>query len=84
MNPFKYRPKNEDDPGWEDNWISNALAYASDLVIPNWCSNEDGWPIKLTLYLWADCSCCLLFRGIVLGAVISMPLSFIFGYYTGE
>lgn len=69
-------PEGDPDPGsevqWADNWLSNSLAWASHKFIPAWCQSEDHWTARLTQYLFTDCPCCLLFRGIVMGVVLSL------------
>lgn len=65
MKPWKYRPVDED--AWEDNWLSNSMAWASDKFMPNWCEREGHWTVKLTMFLWAECPCCHFFRGVSLG-----------------
>lgn len=62
-------PTEEDGPvEWADNSLSNTLAYASHKLTPSWCQSEDHWTARLTQYLFTDCPCCMLFRGLVVGA----------------
>lgn len=85
QNPFRYRPPEYDDfgnpipedefLGWEDNPVSNAMAWASDTLMPSACQAEDGYMVKLVIYLWADCSCCLFWRGAVLGSLVTLALA---------
>ncbi len=56
---------------WADNRVSNFMAWASKHVTPGWCQSEDHWTAKLTQYLFTDCPCCLLFRGIILGMLLT-------------
>lgn len=80
QNPFTYRPVTWDvDLGliaddevldWEDNWLSNALAWASDTFMPNACENPEGWMTRVSIYFWAECPCCLFWRGALFGATI--------------
>lgn len=78
MAPWNYRPEHRagfdpaEDEEWEDNGISNALAYASQTVTPNWCASAEHWTVRLVLYLWADCSCCLFYRGVTLGLALGL------------
>ncbi|UPT53276.1 hypothetical protein [Synechococcus phage Ssp-JY38] len=80
MNPFKYRPDDdqgteaEDSVDWEDNWLSNAMAWVAHTVMPRWCSTPGHWTSKFANYLWTDCPCCLIFRGIVIGLIIGIAL----------
>lgn len=69
MTPFAYRPQNPEEIDWEDNWLSNAMAWASDRWLGNACKTEDHWTTKLTLRLFTDCPCCLLLRGVAFGFV---------------
>jgi hypothetical protein len=74
MNPFRYRPHpNEQD--WEDNWLSNLLAWVSKLLfITSVCSN-DRILTKISNYLWAECACCLFFRGVLFGVLASTVIA---------
>ena len=78
INPFKFRPPAEDE-NWEDNWLSNAMAYGSLVLFPNLC--KSGWAVKLSIYLWTECPCCLLFRGITIGLIIGLPVGLLIGIY---
>ncbi|MGY3615683.1 hypothetical protein [Bradyrhizobium sp. USDA 10063] len=60
---------------WEDNHLSNTFAWASYRLTPGWCQTEDHWTSRLTRYLFTDCPCCLLFRGVVVGVVIGLALA---------
>ena len=82
QNPFKYLPADPDD-GWEDNPVSNTLAWLSEKLLPTWCKAPDHWTVKLVLYLWADCSCCLFFRGVTLGTTVALPIGLVIGYLAG-
>ena len=63
-------PSDQDTPvEWEDNGLSNTLAWASYRLTPSWCQTEDHWTSRVTQTLFTDCPCCLLFRGLVIGAV---------------
>jgi hypothetical protein len=54
---------------WEDNWLSNLMAWVSYKVLASWCQTEDHWTSRTTQYLFTDCPCCLLFRGLSLGSL---------------
>ncbi len=74
INPFRFRPA----PGgldWENNKISNAMAYFSQLLVPKWCQSEEHWTAKVFNYFWAECGCCLLFRGITVGFLLGTAIS---------
>jgi hypothetical protein len=83
MNPVRFRPgpvpEGDPHPGspveWEDNWLSNALAWASTTFTPKWCQSEDHWTARTAQYLFTDCPCCLLFRGLVLGFLLANLVS---------
>ncbi len=69
----------DDDGGpveWTDNAVSNSFAWASYRLVPSWCQTPEHWTSRLTNYLFTDCPCCLLFRGIVVGAAL-MTLVFV-------
>lgn len=74
QNPFKYRPESapagdgEEPDDWEDNTASNALAWASQVVTPAWCSTPEHWTSRLSNAMWTSCPCCLFFRGALVGA----------------
>ncbi|KRR21345.1 hypothetical protein CQ14_06765 [Bradyrhizobium lablabi] len=78
---MKFRPA--DDPrhtdapdshlvDWEDNAVSNTFAWASYKFLPSWCESPEHWTSRLTQYLFTDCPCCLLFRGIAVGVVLGL------------
>ncbi len=54
---------------WEDNWLSNSMAWVSHKLLPRWCQTPEHWTSRITQYLFTDCPCCLLFRGLSLGAL---------------
>lgn len=70
-------PRADDDSPveWEDNWLSNSFAWASYRITPNWCQTPAHWTSRFTQYLFTDCPCCLLFRGITLGIVAGVTLA---------
>lgn len=70
---WNHRPDPEiDEPDWEDNALSNSMARLSP---PQWCQSEDHWTYRLADHLWAECSCCMFFRGAVVGAcAVAVPV----------
>jgi hypothetical protein len=72
---MRFRPEDDPRPGgpveWADNWLSNAFAWGSYRVTPGWCQTETHWTSRLTQFLFTDCPCCLLFRGIACGLLLS-------------
>jgi hypothetical protein len=62
---------------WENNWLSNFLAAASQSFLPNWCQTPEHWTSKIAQTLWTDCPCCLLFRGITVGLTIGILINLI-------
>jgi len=80
-NPFTFRPEYPDWPedaepnvDWEDNWLSNAMAYFSQRLVPIWCDSPEHWTSRMTGYLWTSCPCCLTFRGLIVGFVIGIAI----------
>lgn len=66
-------PTEEDGPvEWADNSLSNTMAYASYKLTPGWCQSEDHWTARLTRYLFTDCPCCMLFRGLAVGTAAGL------------
>src|SRR5262245_44355955 len=62
-------------PEYADNPLSNSLAFLSRTFVPSWCNTPIHWTASLTDYLFTDCPCCLLFRGLFIGFLVS---SFLF------
>jgi hypothetical protein len=60
----------DSDISFADNRVSRALAVASYIFIPKWCSTPGHWSIKFLDYFWTDCGCCLFYRGVVVGCAI--------------
>lgn len=81
-NPFRYRPFQSDteETFWEDNFVSNFLAYASDHLFPNFCKTPEHWTSRFMHYFYTDCPCCLILRGVIVGMAIAGPLGFIIGW----
>lgn len=64
---------------WEDNAISNAFAWASFKIVPAWCQTPEHWSSRVAQYLFTDCPCCLLWRGIVVGVVAGSAVGLVIG-----
>jgi len=62
---------------WEDNAISNLFAYLSHKLTPSWCQTPEHWTSRLTQYLFTDCPCCILFRGISVGLLLGLPIGMV-------
>lgn len=76
MNPFQYRPNDSEDLDWEDNWLSNSMAFVSDKVFPKLCKDGSQYIVRFTNYIWTSCPCCLFVRGAIFGAMaISFPIA---------
>ena len=68
-------PSEPDSPvEWEDNWLSNTMAYVSHKFLPNWCQTPEHWTSRVTQYLFTDCPCCILFRGLSIGFIFGSSL----------
>jgi hypothetical protein len=65
MTTFRPGP---DELDWDDNAVSNALAFLSVKMAPNACQ-PDHWTTRLADKLWAACSCCLFMRGAIIGGM---------------
>lgn len=76
-NPFTFRPAEaaDDVKDWENNWASNAIAWFSQVFLRSWCDNEDHWSAKFADYFFAECPCCLLWRGFGLGFLTASLLA---------
>lgn len=74
MLPHKYRPQDDGDntPDWEDNAISNSMAWASDTFTPGFCATPEHWTSRVGNYFWTECPCCLFIRGVIIG--VSVPI----------
>lgn len=76
INPLKYRPESPavgdgDEPDeWADNWLSNLMAWASQVLFPAWCQTPEHWTARVAEYLFTSCPCCLVFRGLVIGVAL--------------
>jgi hypothetical protein len=60
---------------WEDNWLSNFFAWFSHYYLPNWCQTPEHFTSRVTQYLFTDCPCCLLFRGITVGFALAVAVA---------
>lgn len=63
------RPE-EGEPDWEDNPVSNGMAAVSSIFLPRWCKEEGHWTVAISNYFWAECSCCLFWRGVTIGLLL--------------
>jgi hypothetical protein len=54
---------------WEDNWLSNNMAWFSHKFLPAWCQTPEHWTSRFAAHIWTDCPCCLAFRGLALGGI---------------
>jgi hypothetical protein len=64
---------------WEDNAISNAMAWASYRFTPAWCQSKTHWTSRIAQYLFTDCPCCQLFRGLVVGLLVGTVIGILTG-----
>jgi hypothetical protein len=75
---MKFRPEDDPHPGsdveWADNPLSNAFAWGSETITPTWCKAPEHWTSRVTRYLFSDCPCCLLARGVVVGGVLGLAV----------
>jgi len=62
---------------WEDNWLSNAMAWVSYFALSDWCQTPEHFSSRLTRYLFTDCPCCLLWRGLALGYLVGGVVGFL-------
>jgi hypothetical protein len=80
--PFRFRPPEQEDvdhdgktvDDWEDNALSNFLAWSSQTFMPNWCQTPEHWTSRSANYLYTSCPCCMIFRGVFLGLVFSVVI----------
>jgi hypothetical protein len=82
MNPFRYRPPPVDPNDgetdeWEDNAISNFMAWGSRTFLPKWCDTPEHWTSRLSGYFHTSCPCCLWFRGVIVGIALTIFLDII-------
>lgn len=70
--PWRYRPENPEELDWEDNPVSNTMAWLSDALVPSWCETEFHWTTRVLDMFWTTCACCLFYRGIALGAALGV------------
>lgn len=86
VNPFKYRPTTYDELGWssveslkdwDDNPVSNLLAYLSDATnFSKGCegTEHDSPLIWLAEKMWTSCSCCYFLRGVLVGSFVTLTI----------
>lgn len=72
-----------DELDWENNKISNSMAWVSLTVAPNWCHLDNHWTIRFADKLWAECSCCAFFRGVMVGAFLGACTAGLLGLVVG-
>lgn len=72
MWPWQFRPSDPDDLDWSDRPLSNTMAYFSIFFLPSWCSHEGHWTVRLMLRFWTSCACCLFYRGMAVGVLLSV------------
>lgn len=70
MSIFRYRPQDTEDD-WEDNAVSNAMAWVSLKFFPSMCGSPTSLVVRATNYFWTSCPCCLFLRGAVVGATVA-------------
>lgn len=51
--------------------VDSIFVWGAHTIVPTWCQSETHWTAKLVDFLWVDCPCCLMFRGIVVGGVLA-------------
>ena len=76
-NPLRFRPAEQEDvdhdgktvDDWEDNGLSNALAWASQKFMPMWCQTPEHWTSRFANTLFTTCPCCMIFRGVAVGFI---------------
>lgn len=83
-NPFTLQPKDvpierNAPEEWADNWLSNFMAFVSLILLDSWCKDADHWTARITEYLFTTCPCCLLWRGLSVGALLGCVLGFLVG-----
>jgi hypothetical protein len=76
---MQFRPEHDtrigdDKVDWEDNRLSNFFAWASYKITPSWCQTPEHWTSRLAQYVFTDCPCCLLFRGLSIGILIGLSI----------
>lgn len=84
---MKFRPDNipfgDPHPGtpveWSDNLVSNFMAWASYRFVPAWCQSKEHWTSRIAQYLFTDCPCCQLFRGLLVGLLVGLVLGAVLG-----
>jgi len=78
MTPFRFRPDQQDDvdgdgktvEDWEDNAVSNFMAWGSSTFLPDWCQTEEHWTSRFANFLYTSCPCCMIWRGMFMGGSI--------------
>jgi hypothetical protein len=83
--PFRFRPDSQEDvdgdgkvvEDWEDNPISNTMAWTSATFVPDWCQTEEHWTSRFVNYVFTTCPCCMFWRGFFLGGSMVLWLAII-------
>lgn len=66
------------------NPIDRFFTWGADTLLPKWCQSPEHWTAKVSAYLFTDCPCCLLFRGITVGLVIGAAVAGAAGFLLGK
>lgn len=66
------------------NLLDRFFTWSADTLLPKWCQSPEHWTAKVSAYLFTDCPCCLVFRGIVVGAVLAAPVGAVIGFLFGK
>lgn len=62
------------------NFLDRLFTWgAGTLPFRKWCQTPEHWTAKVSAYLFTDCPCCLVFRGMTIGAVLAGPVGFLIG-----
>lgn len=53
------------------NLLDRFFTWGANTLFPRWCQSPDHWTAKISEHLFTDCPCCLVFRGMVIGALLA-------------
>lgn len=71
--PYEFDEPKEDNghTDWEDNWVSNSIAWASVKL------GLDGWGVLHAVAnpFWTDCPTCLFWRGLLVGGIVTAAVA---------
>jgi len=92
MNPFKYRPVHlvrdpklpdaPDDIEWEDNPISNFMAWFSQTrLLEPMCNEPEYMSSRIAGYLFTSCPCCLSWRWLLVGLFFGGLIGLVIGSF---